>query len=404
MTKRTKQRWSYMTGEKGRNRVRAFERASGALMIEFRDRGHRKRIAVDHRDRDQAKRQADEAAAGLARAAVAEVDGSRDLRLDKLFEMYLDEVTPKNSDRHQRYDHATADMFERYFGSVRRVATLSRRDFDKFARARAGAVIGPGGSPPRSVGPRTVQKDLSFLSSVLNWATMAGDSRGRALLDRNPMKGYNLPREKNPRRVTITDEEYATLLASSKDFDWRFHVALVLANETGHRIGAIRSLRWSDIDLEGRSIRWRAENEKTGFGHTTPLSVAAARALRFGRVHTMGIGSTPVLPATKDPSQPMGAWVIRDLWQKAIRHAGVEPKAGRGWHSLRRRFATEMMNEPLAVVCELGGWKDHETVLKCYQRPDQNDLRAALERRAGALKVPPTDTGTDTDGHLSLMK
>ena len=26
---------------------------------------------------------------------------------------------------------------------------------------------------------------------------------------------------------------------------WRFHVALVLAHETGHRIGAIRKLRWT---------------------------------------------------------------------------------------------------------------------------------------------------------------
>ena len=53
------------------------------------------------------------------------------------------------------------------------------------------------------------------------------------------------------------------MLGVSRQVDWRFHVALVLAHETGHRIGAIRNLRWADIDFEGREVRWRAEHEKT---------------------------------------------------------------------------------------------------------------------------------------------
>lgn len=48
------------------------------------------------------------------------------------------------------------------------------------------------------------------------------------------------------------------------DLDWRSHVALVLEQQTGHRIGTIRQLMWSDIDLEQKLIRWRAETEKTG--------------------------------------------------------------------------------------------------------------------------------------------
>lgn len=27
----------------------------------------------------------------------------------------------------------------------------------------------------------------------------------------------------------------------------------------------------------------------------------------------------------------------------------------------------------------LDGWKDHNTILKCYQQPDQEKLRASLE-------------------------
>jgi integrase len=46
---------------------------------------------------------------------------------------------------------------------------------------------------------------------------------------------------------------------------------LVLAHETGHRIGAIRQLRWSDVDLKEKRILWRAENDKIGMEHSPPL-------------------------------------------------------------------------------------------------------------------------------------
>jgi len=68
-------------------------------------------------------------------------------------------------------------------------------------------------------------------------------------------------------------------------------------------------------------------------------------------------------------------------WKKAQTLAGLEPKRGRGWHSLRRKFASDLMDTPLKVLCELGGWKDPQTVLKCYQRPDAGQLRTALEGR-----------------------
>ena len=76
---------------------------------------------------------------------------------------------------------------------------------------------------------------------------------------------------------------------------------------------------------------------------------------------------------------------MRDLWLKAERAAGLERKEGRGWHSLRRKFATEMMHEPLKVLCKLGGSRDAETVLNCYQQPEEQSMRDALERRARAV-------------------
>ena len=39
------------------------------------------------------------------------------------------------------------------------------------------------------------------------------------------------------------------------------------------------------------------------------------------------------------------------------------------------------MDKPLKVLCTLGGWKSPQTVLLCYQQPDQEVMRDALADR-----------------------
>ena len=220
--------------------------------------------------------------------------------------------------------------------------------------------------------------------AVLNWASRSKDEHGRLLLDRNPLKGLRKPREKNPVRVVVTEEEYQALLKVSRQVGWRFHVALVLAHETGHRIGAIRKLRWSDIEFDRETIRWRSEHEKTGYEHRTPLSAKALAVLRQAWKRSPGIGDAPLLPSAKDPLKCLSPSQPHIWWCRAEELAGMERKHRRGWHSLRRKFASDLMDQPLKVLCELGGWKNAKTVLACYQQPDEGQLRKALEARRGA--------------------
>ncbi len=221
---------------------------------------------------------------------------------------------------------------------------------------------------------------------VLYLAAKSRDEEGRLLLDSNPLRGLRTPVEKNPTRVILTQGEYEALLQASLTMDWRFRVALVIAHETGHRIGAIRQLRWSDIDVERDTIRWRAEHEKTGYEHYTPVTAEALAVLQEARRRNPGIGDTPLLPAPKDPSACVSRFLVRDWWNRAEAGAGLQPKRGRGWHSLRRKFASDLMNQPLKVLCQLGGWKAPQTVLQCYQRADQDRLRKALQDRGSPVR------------------
>ena len=389
MMARTKRsRRSYDAGEWGRNRVRVFpDPKTGISQIEWRKNGRRLTRSLKHRDWSRAKRQADEVAAGFA---VHEPNGKAEskpepLTLGTLLDIYGEEVTPAKAETSQRSDRAATKMFLQFFGRHRKPATLSQRDWDRFIRARRAGKIGPSGRP---VSDRTIQCDLKFLVAVFNWATKSKDEQGRPLLGSNPLRGLKMPTEKNPTRVVLAEEEYRALLRVSWGVDWRFHVALVLAHETGHRIGAIRSLRWSDIDLEGGVVRWRAEHEKTGYEHRTPVTAEALAALEEARRRNPGTGDTPVLPASTDASRCAGRSLARCWWNRAQKLAGLEPRRGRGWHSLRRKFASDLMDQPLKVLCELGGWKTAKTVLQCHQRADEDRLRRALASRRSVAPDP----------------
>ncbi|HUP25674.1 MAG TPA: hypothetical protein VNB06_22370, partial [Thermoanaerobaculia bacterium] len=206
-------------------------------------------------------------------AGTLESEGTHELTLGKLFEQYLGEVTPQKSAAVQKFDQAAAERIKKSLGSGREVSKLSRREWDQFIRERqSGRYTG------RRVGPRTVARDLKFLLAVLNWATVSGDGRGDFLLDRNPLRGLPLPKEKSPRRPAMTVELREGLMKHSPN--WQFELALLLERETRRRNASIRRLRWSDIDFERETARWRAEFDKAGRESVTPLTNEALTALK----------------------------------------------------------------------------------------------------------------------------
>lgn len=370
--------WSYKAGEKGRNRVRAYARDSGKIYLEFWEYGERKREATGHRNRKKAKRQADELAARFVQESPEE---SEQVRLGPLFDSYLRERTPQVSEAQQKFHRRVAEFFGRYFGRERKVESLNRRDWDRFARERrSGAIDARGHSVPEDEreerGARIVAKDLKGLNAVCRWGVEAD------LLDRNPVEGYPYPKEDSPSRPVVAEDRFRAMLEVAGEVDWRFRVALILADETGHRIGSIRRLRWSDLDLEDAIARWRGSEDKMRNEHLTPLTDVAVEALREARQRRPAVGEAWVFPAPEDPSEPCSRHLMRDWWLRAEELAGLDHVKGMGWHALRRKFASELKHVPLKELGGLGGWQDERTILECYQSTDLGAQREALESRA----------------------
>ena len=75
------------------------------------------------------------------------------------------------------------------------------------------------------------------------------------------------------------------------------------------------------------------------------MTAEAIAVLEEARRRNPGIGDHPLLPAPKNPSNCVDRWMVGDWWERAEVLAGLESKRGRGWHSLRRKFASDYLRK-----------------------------------------------------------
>ncbi len=118
------------------------------------------------------------------------------------------------------------------------------------------------------------------------------------------------------------------------------------------------------------------------------MSPTLQSALMTARQRAAAIGDTWVIPAVRDPTRPCPKGTLDKAFCHAAARAGVALPPRARWHSIRRKFATELKHMALKDLCYLGGWKDPKTLLSCYQQPDEEVMRRGLaQRRAFGISV-----------------
>jgi len=231
---------------------------------------------------------------------------------------------------------------------------------------------------------RAIEQDLKLLLAVFNWAERARADGSGYLLERNPLRGLKLPKEESPRRPMFTPEQCVALRSAAAKHSPFAERAVMLAWFTGHRAGAIRQLRWSDIDLDTGSIRWRAETDKVGYEHRNPLHQELVTFLKRERARTGAIGAAWLFPSETKPSPTLQSVSIssRSCGRSCVDAAGIPSGKRYRWHSFRRAFANALRDIPLRELKDLGGWKSERTVVAVYLRPDEQAQRTALGKLA----------------------
>ncbi len=185
---------------------------------------------------------------------------------------------------------------------------------------------------------------------------------GGVLLERNPLKGLTLPKEETPKRAIVTGEQYQALRKVAVRRGPLLELIRILCHDTGHRVGGVRRLRWSDIDLERRTVHWRGEYDKLGKDHVTPLANDAVAAPTNVRRMQKTIGDTWIFPAKTDPQRHWSRGGVERRWKWMAKRAGLPIDQRYGWHALRRQFATALKAHPaqgsLCAGRMEGQWND----------------------------------------------
>lgn len=245
------------------------------------------------------------------------------------------------------------------------------------------------------MGARTVETDCNWLRWVFNWASEWRTPQGYYLMRENPVRGFETPTEKNPRRPVATEDRYEAVRAVSdqvtmetrwgKKREVRSHLSelLDIINGTGRRLSAVCRLRFENLRLsEGPhgSIQWPADTDKSGIESTVPIDPNVRAAIDCILRERPGIGSTPLFPCGDDLQKAMSRHMAARWLRTAEKLAELEPQNGSLWHAYRRKWATERKHLPDVDVAEAGGWKTVETLKTAYQHADpETMLRVVLE-------------------------
>ena len=307
----------------------------------------------------------EELAKGSPRAVSPPEPGER-LTLKALADLYELHGFYGRSEKYRKEQPKRVRQIVEFLGAEREVRSLGKSDIERYAEARRAEGVGQG----------TVCGDVAALKIALNWAMEHPAQDGRFLLEANPIVRVKVAHEQNPKRPVADEGRYKALKKVAPQLPRAFELALDLAWGTGHRIGAILGLRWEDILFDpteqcpfGR-IRWRAEFDKVGNEHETPMNSLARQVLLRRREERPGIGAAWIFPAPKDASERLDRHLVGRWLRKAEEKAELTHLPGGGWHAFRRGWATARKHFPLKDVAEAGGWKDTASLQRSYTHTD----------------------------------
>jgi integrase len=383
--------WSLTLGWRG-CRVRVTQREpSGAFYRITWIEGRQDWASLRTTSRSDAQRLAEE----FVRAQFeGDATAAAPLTLGDLWDKYQQEAPGyrQNTERTRSDKRAYARRLLAFFGPQKRVDHLTLNDVERFAHTRRTGQGWPDGLATTPVRANAVRDDLALLRTMILWATRERRPDGAWLLSENPLRGMKVPREENPIRPVATYDRFLKVRAAMQELAtqepsrtrWvRMELALVLAEATGARIGAIRGLRWSDLGVDPASIRFRANFDKRGRERMVPIPDPLEEELQRFRVRLGAVGDCWLFPCVKR-DEPWPREMFGELLLCAEQHAGLSHEPHSGWHSYRRKWATERGDVPLKALMVAGGWKDTQTLVTCYQQPTE---AALLEVMAHPVKL-----------------
>ena len=201
----------------------------------------------------------------------------------------------------------------------------------------------------------TINRELALLKCIFSKAVDWG------FAEENPVRKVKLFSEKdNTKERVLTEEEEERLLGESPA---RLSSVLIFALNTGARRGEILKLRWDQVNLSKRFIRF--ENTKNGRQRFVPINARLYEEL--SKLKGLNRHGDAVFPFKS----------VRTAFENACQRAKIK---GLRFHDLRHTFASRLVDSgvDLITVKELLG---HHSVrmTERYVHRNEKQKRQAVE-------------------------
>jgi integrase len=198
----------------------------------------------------------------------------------------------------------------------------------------------------------TVRRELSVLHHCLEIARKEWGFP----FPGNPVGQIGLPQPSKPRDRRPTPEELDRLLSGcDRRRSPLLSSVILFAVETGMRRGELVATRWSDVDLEGRTLHILMA--KNGHARTIPLTSAAVDILLE-------------LPKDTDQIFPISGNAIRLAWERLKKRVGIDDLR---FHDLRHEAVSRFFEMGLTVpeVALISGHRDARMLFRyTHLRPE----------------------------------
>jgi integrase len=154
--------------------------------------------------------------------------------------------------------------------------------------------------------------------------------------------------EDNARTGFLEDVQYQRLIANSPGL-W-FRALVEIGRTSGWRIGELLSLRVSQVDLLGRTLRLEPGTTKNREGREVTMT---STALELLKQCLQGKHNDDYVFTREDGSRVK---YFRRTWQTVTKKAGVPNLL---FHDLRRTAARNLRRAGVAegVIMKIGGWR-----------------------------------------------
>lgn len=228
--------------------------------------------------------------------------------------------------------------------------------------------------------PKTIKDTVMLAREVLYYA----EKKGMLSPSHQPLC---YPREDREEYRILTDKEFATLRAYILGLPGQKRIrssGVLIAMETGLRIGEVCGLKWEDIDLENRTLSV-VRSVKRPLGAALeigkPKTPASRRRVILTKLLASFLGKLErkdgvfVVTGKEKPTEPR---TYREHFFRLCRAAGV-PKVT--FHSLRHGFATRCIEsgiDPKSTAALMGHTKCDIT-LDIYTNCTEKMKRKAME-------------------------